>query len=314
MPPANTLLISIVSPVYRAEKIVDQLVKEIIAEVTPLTEAFEIILVEDGSPDNSWEQIVNNCKKDKRVKGIKLSRNFGQHNAITAGLASAKGELIVVMDCDLQDRPQEIPNLYGKVQEGFDIVFARRVTRRDSFFKRLSSKLFYQIFSFLTDTKQDSSIANFGIYRRKVIVAVLAMQDYIRYFPTMSQWVGFSRAYLDVQHSERAEGKSSYSWSKLLKLAFNNIIAFSDKPLRLTIWFGLLIVLFSFLIGIFYLIKYFMGEIEVLGFTSLIVSIWFLAGVIISILGMVGMYVGKTFEKAKGRPVFIVDQIIDSNA
>ena len=163
----------------------------------------------------------------------------------------------------------------------------------------------------MTDIKQDSSIANFGIYRRKVVVAILSMQDYIRYFPTMSQWVGFSRTYLDVRHAERAEGKSSYTWGKLIALAFNNIIAFSDKPLRLTIGFGLSIVLFSFILGIMYLIKYFLGHIVVLGFTSLIISIWFLSGVIIATLGMVGTYVGKTFEKAKGRPVFIVSEQIN---
>ena len=304
-------LFSIVSPVYRAENIVDKLVEEIVKAVTPITPDFEIILVEDGSPDRSWEHIAAQCAQDKRVKGIKLSRNFGQHNAITAGLQAAIGEWIVVMDCDLQDRPDEIPNLYAKAQEGFDIVFARRTLRQDGLFKQLSSRLFYAVFSFLTDTQQDSSIANFGIYRRNVVTAILSMQDYIRYFPTMSQWVGFKRTFMDVRHAERAEGKSSYTWGKLIALAFSNIIAFSDKPLRLTVWFGLSIVLFSFVIGIIYLIKYFLGHIVVLGFTSLIISIWFLSGVIIATLGMVGVYVSKTFEKVKGRPVFITSEEIN---
>jgi dolichol-phosphate mannosyltransferase len=308
------LLISIVSPVYRAENLVDLLVTEITKALSPVTSQFEIILVEDGSPDQSWSKIVQNCERDKRVKGIKLSRNFGQHNAITAGLQAAKGEWVVVMDCDLQDRPEEIPHLFQKAMEGYDVVFAVRAERQDSFSKKLSSKIFYALFSFLTDTKQDSRIANFGIFHRKVIQAILSMQDYIRYFPTMSQLVGFNRTYLDVKHSERAEGKSSYNWSKLLNLAFNNIIAFSDKPLRLTIWFGVLIVCFSFVIGIAYLIKYFLGHVVVLGFTSLIVSLWFLSGIIISILGIVGVYVGKNFEKVKGRPVYIIDESLNRDA
>ncbi len=301
--------ISIISPVFRAENIVYGLVEEIVKAVSKLTEYYEIVLVEDGSPDNSWQRITEICAKNEKVKGIKLSRNFGQHNAITAGLEAAKGEWIVVMDCDLQDRPEEIPNLYAKALEGFDLVFARRTLRQDGFWKKMSSKVFYTLFGFLTDTVQDSSIANFGIYHRKVIQAILAMKDYIRYFPTMSQWVGFSRAYVNVQHAERADGKSSYNWSRLLKLGFNNIIAFSDKPLRLVIWFGLIIVCFSFILGTVYLVKYLMGHIIVLGFTSLIISIWFLSGVIIATLGMVGVYIGKTFDKVKDRPVYIIHKV-----
>jgi glycosyltransferase involved in cell wall biosynthesis len=298
--------ISIVSPVYRAAPILDELVAEIIAAVSSITPNFEIILVEDCGPDNSWEKIEENCQKDARVKGLKFSRNFGQHYAITAGLAEAKGEWVVVMDCDLQDRPDEIPNLYKKALEGFDLVYAQRVNRQDGFFKRLSSKAFYAIFSYLTDTPQDSSVANFGIYHRKVVAAILSMNDHIRYFPTMSRWVGFQSAYLPVQHSERAEGKSSYSFRKLLALAFNNMIAFSDKPLWLMVKFGALISFTALLIGIYYLVLFLLGNILEPGFTSLIVSIWLLSGIMIFMLGIVGIYVGKTFEKTKERPVYIV--------
>lgn len=298
--------ISIVSPVYRAAPIIDDLVAEIITAVSSITSNFEIILVEDCGPDNSWEKIEENCQKDARVKGLKFSRNFGQHYAITAGLATAKGEWVVVMDCDLQDRPDEIPNLYKKALEGFDLVYAQRIERQDGFFKRLSSKAFYAIFSYLTDTPQDSSVANFGIYHRKVVAAILSMNDHIRYFPTMSRWVGFLSAYLPVRHSERAEGKSSYSFRKLLALAFNNMIAFSDKPLWLMVKFGAFISFTALLIGIYYLVQFLLGNILEPGFTSLIVSIWLLSGIMIFMLGIVGIYVGKNFEKAKGRPVYIV--------
>lgn len=303
--------ISVVSPVYRADKIVQELVKQVKENLLTITEDFEIILVNDASPDNSWVAIETECKKDKRVKGINLSRNFGQHYAITAGLSYAKGEWVVVMDCDLQDRPDEIPNLYKKAMEGWDIVFAQRKERKDGFLKKKLSKLFYYLFSYLTETKQDASVANFGIYNKKVIVAILSMKDQIRFFPTMVQWVGFRKYYLLVKHSERFEGKSSYNFKGLFKLALNSILAFSDKPLRLTVKSGFGITLISLLVMLVYFIMYLTGSIKVLGFTSLIISFWFLSGIIIFILGFVGLYIGKMFEKVKDRPNFIVQEEIN---
>lgn len=302
----NNIHLSIVSPVYRSENIVEELVKQIKKNVSTITDDFEIILVNDYSPDNSWQKITEECAKDKRVKGINLSRNFGQHYAITAGLNYTQGEWVVVMDCDLQDRPDEIPNLYRKAQEGWDTVFAQRVERSDKFLKRFLSKLFYKFFSYLTETKQDPSVANFGIYNRCVINAILEMKDQIRFFPTMVQWVGFRKFYLPVEHASRFEGKSSYNFKGLFRLALNSMLAFSDKPLRLTIKTGFTIATLSFLIAVVYFILYLMGQIQVLGFTTLILSVWFLAGVIMLILGVVGLYVGKVFEKVKERPIFII--------
>jgi dolichol-phosphate mannosyltransferase len=307
------MYLSIVSPVYRAEPLIKELVEEISKNANLITKDFEIILVEDAGPDNSWQVIEAICLENQKVKGIKFSRNFGQHYAITAGLAEARGEWIVVMDCDLQDVPAEIPRLYAKAKEGFDLVFAQRIERQDTFGKRLSSAIFYAIFSYLTDTKQDKTIANYGIYHKKVINAMLSMKDHIRYFPTMSQWVGFKKAYLPVVHAARKEGTSSYSLKKLLELAFNNMIAFSDKPLRIAIKLGLSISLLALLIGIFYLYKYLNNEIVVMGYASLIVSLWFLSGMIIFILGVVGIYIGKTFERVKERPIYIIDKKINCN-
>lgn len=300
--------ISVVSPVYRGEKMVGELVRRNVEALTAITEDYEIILVNDASPDNSWQAIEAECKKNPKVKGLNLSRNFGQHYAITAGLSYAQGEWVVVMDCDLQDRPEEIPNLYKKAQEGYDSVLAQRVQRTDGWFKRMGSKCFYKVFSYLTETKQDASVANFGIYNRKVIDAVLSMGDAMRYFPTQIQWVGFKRAYLPIQHDERAEGKSTYNFSRLFRLAFDTIISFSDKPMRLMVKMGVLVTLASFIVGIVFLVRYCLGEIEVLGFTSLIISLWLLGGIIISLIGVVGIYLGKLFEKAKDRPTFIVNQ------
>ncbi|MDO4725992.1 MAG: glycosyltransferase family 2 protein [Porphyromonadaceae bacterium] len=308
---AQNVHISVVSPVYKAENIVAELVKQVREAISSITEDFEIILVNDASPDRSWEKIVAECATDKRIKGINLSRNFGQHYAITAGLHYAKGEWVVVMDCDLQDRPDEIPKLYQKAQEGWDSVFAQRKDRNDSIIKKLFSKAFYKIFSYLTETEQDASVANYGIYHRKVIDAILKMQDQIRFFPTMVQWVGFRKYYLPVKHSERYEGKSSYNFKGLFRLALNTIIAFSDKPLRLTVKLGFFITLISFIVMFAYLTMYFIGSIKVMGFTTLIISFWLLSGIIIFILGFVGLYIGKVFEKVKERPVFIIKETIN---
>ena len=304
----SNIKLSIVSPVYRAEKMVHMLVERIVKSVTTITEDFEIVLVNDASPDASWSVIEHECAQDKRVKGVNLSRNFGQHYAITAGLHYAKGEWVVVMDCDLQDRPEEIPTLYQKALEGYDSVFAQRVQREDNWLKRMSSKIFYAILGYLTDTKQDASIANFGIYNNNVIQSILQMGDRYRYFPTMVQWVGFKKGYLPVSHNERAEGKSSYNFSRLFRLALDTIIAFSDKPLRLMVKGGFIVTIISILIGLIYLIKYLCGDIQVLGFTTLIISLWLIAGIIISLLGVLGLYVGKMFDTVKKRPTFIVDK------
>ncbi len=303
--------ISVVSPVYRAEKVLFELVSQIEHSLQVVTPYYEIILVDDYSPDYSWNEIERICSSNQKVKGIKLSRNFGQHYAITAGLSIAQGDWIVVMDCDLQDNPIEIPNLYKKAKEGFDIVLAQRLQRNDSYFKVLGSKLFYACFSYLTNTKQDPTVANFGIYHRQVVDAILSMGDQIRFFPTMVQWVGFERAYLPVEHQSREVGKSNYNLKRLFNLAFNNIIGFSDKPLRLAVKSGLLISLISFMIGIIFFLRYLNGEVLVLGYTSLILSIWFLAGCVISLLGLVGIYIGKMFDKIKERPLYIIKKRIN---
>lgn len=300
--------LSIVSPVYRAEKILPALVQRITDAVKPITDEFEIVLVDDFSPDHSWAVIEQLAEDNPRIKGIKLSRNFGQHYAITAGLDHARGEWVVVMDCDLQDRPEEIPLLYQKALQGFDIVLARRIDRKDTLLKRLFSKYFYKILSYLTGSEQDETVANFGIYHQNVVRAIGQMRESIRYFPTMVQWVGFRLAKMEVQHDERFEGKTSYNLKKLLRLATDIILAFSDKPLRLLVKGGLTIATVFFFVAIFYLIKWFRGEILVLGYTSLIISVWLLSGIIIATLGVVGLYVGKIFEGVKNRPIYLIEK------
>ncbi|ALW87096.1 glycosyltransferase [Hymenobacter sedentarius] len=306
-------LFSIISPVYQAEDLVKILVRRIQASVGTLTENYEIILVDDRSPDGAWARIQAEAARDPRVYGLRLSRNFGQHRAITAGLDQCRGEWVVVLDCDLQDRPEEIPALFAETQRGYDLVLALRADRQDSWRKKLLSRLFYRLLSYLTEARQDPAVANFGIYHRKVIEAVLAMRESVRYFPTMVRWVGFRTGYLTVLHAGRVAGRSSYGLSQRLQLGLDILLAYSDKPLRLTVKMGLLLSTGAFLLVPITLVRYWAGQIDQPGYTSLIISIWFFSGLLLSVLGMVGLYIGKTFEQVKNRPLYIVDANTDSH-
>lgn len=303
--------ISIVSPVYMAAAMVDELVSRVSTAAAKLTENYEIILVDDCSPDDSWKKIEALCQKDKRVKGLRLSRNFGQHPAILAGLEQCKGEWVVVMDCDLQDVPEEIPNLYKKALEGNDLVLALRNNRQDGPLKKLFSRLFYRLLSYLTGIRHDARIANFGIYHHKVTDAIKKMPEYNRYFPVMVRWVGFKPAYLEVAHGKRESGRSGYSFRKYFQLALQIVLSFSEKPLYLTIKLGLTIALLSFLFGLFIIYRWLTHHVSVQGWASTMTSIWFLGGLIISVLGVLGLYIGKTFEQARNRPVFIADRTLN---
>lgn len=307
----NNVKISIVSPVYGAENLIEELVNRIISSVSKIEKDFEIILVEDNSFDNSWRKIEEICLKHSNVVGIKLSRNFGQQHAIQAGLDCSKGDFVITMDCDLQDKPEEIYKLYNKAQEGFDIVLASREKRQDNFLKRFFSLIFYKVLGYLTETKQDSSVANFVLYQRAVVDTLSEFKDHKRYYPMLNKWVGFNSVKVNVDHAERPEGKSSYNFKKRMKLAFDTILTFSDKPLRISVKMGATISFLAILLGVFAIYDYATGGVSVQGWTSLAILITFFSGVIISVLGMVGLYVGKTFEAVKMRPTYIVQKTIN---
>ncbi|EIA10410.1 glycosyltransferase family 2 protein [Flavobacterium frigoris] len=302
-------VISFVSPVYMAEKIVDKLVVEIQKVMITINQPYEIILVDDRSPDKSWEKMKAIANKFSEVKSVRLSRNFGQHPTIMAGLSMAKGEWIVVMDCDLQDQPKEVVKLFNKAKEGFDVVLAKRKNRQDGFFKKTSSFIFSKIYGYFTDTNYDNEIANFGIYHNKVIKSILEISDSIKFFPLFIKFVGYNSTSIIVEHAKREEGNSSYNYIKLVSLAFNSIISFSNKPLKLFVKFGLMISAISFMFGLYNIYLTLTNQIDVLGYSSIIVSIWFLSGIIITTTGVTGIYVGKIFDQTKNRPVFIIDEI-----
>jgi polyisoprenyl-phosphate glycosyltransferase len=299
-------LISVVIPVYKAEGCVVELYKRLVNTLELITSEFEIILVEDCGGDKSWEIINTLTESDYRVKGIQFSRNFGQHYGITAGLDHCNGEWVVVMDCDLQDQPEEIQKLYLKAQEGFDVVYARRAVRQDHLFKRWSSRLFYKAFDYLTEQHSDPAVANFGIYSRKVIDNFCSMRESVRAFPLFVRWLGFPSAFVDVEHASRFSGTSSYNFYKLMHLAINVIVAQSNRPLRLSIKFGFFMAFGSFLLALYYTVRYFLFLIPVSGWTSVIVSMYFLAGLFFVNAGFVGLYIGRIYDEVKGRPLYVV--------
>ena len=303
--------LSVVSPVYRGEKMLSELVERIHKAISPLTDNYEIVLVNDCSPDNSWECISEICKVDKKVKGVNLSRNFGQPYAITAGLTYAKGNYIAVIDCDLQNKPEDLPAMYQKALEGYDVVSARRVVREDTFMKRMSSAIFHMVYDFLSGFDTDKAVAEFGIYSRKIVDVYCSIPEYSRSFVELIHTLGFKKTTVDVLHDHRLEGKSSYNLYRLLKLSYNSIISNSNRPLHLAVALGLIMSILSFLMAIYNIFAKFWGLNEVAGYTSTIFSIWFVGGLLLLMMGVLGLYIGKIFDQVKGRPVFIVSDTLN---
>ena len=299
------------SPIYKGEKMLAELVSRIEAAVSTFTDDYEIILSNDCSPDHSWDVIEEICAKDKKVKGVNLSRNFGQPYAVTAGLSKASGNWVVVMDCDLQDRPEEIPNLYYKAKEGWDVVLARRVERQDKFLKRMSSVAFHAVYDYLSGVKSDKTVGNYGIYCKRIIEEYVKIPEYSRSFSTLILTLGFRKTSIDVKHAERAEGTSSYTLSRLLKLTFDIVISNSNKPLRLAVTWGFIMSVISFILALYNVLARFVGFIDVPGYTFTVFSIWFTSGLQLSMFGIVGLYIGKIFDQVKGRPNYIVRNTIN---
>lgn len=301
---------SIVVPVYGCRASLRELCKRLTSTVSSLVCEYEIILVNDNCPQNSWEIIEEVCQEDEHIVGIEMSRNFGQIKAITAGLDYSTGDWVVVMDCDLQDRPEEIVNLYNKALEGFDAVFARRSNRKDSFFKVLISKAFYKVYSIATEGNYDPALCNFSISKRVVVDNYCKMREMHRAFVIYVKWLGFRQTAIDVEHNERFEGKSGYDFSKRIKMAGEILISQSDKLLKLTVGLGFIMSILSFLTIIGIIIYHFLGDVSI-GWSSIIAMICLIGGLIIMCIGIVGIYVGNIFMQVKERPLYVVRTILN---
>ncbi len=300
--------LSIIIPVYDCDACLHELCSRISTTLRTFKKSYEIILINDGSGDLSWETIRRLSKSDHHVKGIQLSRNFGQHHAITAGTDTASGNWVVVMDCDLQDRPEEIPNLYKKAQEGFDIVFTVRTGRKDTMMKKILSYAYNRVFQYLTGIKSSSGTDNFSISSKRVIATIRTITEQNRSYLQSLKWVGFTQTTINVIHAPRYKGNSSYTISKLFSYAINSIIAYSDRPLLLSVQFGFFIAFVSLLIGLTMLFRYFYLHVPIMGYTSLIVTLTFSVGIVIADLGVIGLYIGKIFNETKHRPLYIIKE------
>ncbi len=220
---------SVVIPIYKCSDSLYELTERITSTLTSISNNFEIIYVNDASPENDWNIITELSVTDKRIKGINLLRNFGQHYAIFTGLKYAKGKWIIVMDGDLQDQPEEIKNLYSKALENYDIVLARRMNRQDKTIKKIRSKIFFKLLYYFSGIKHDSRIANFGIYHKTVINKTLTMNNEIKILPVLLQKLNYNKTTVDVIHKKRPNGKSSYNYKKLFLHAFGVVLSILNK-------------------------------------------------------------------------------------
>jgi dolichol-phosphate mannosyltransferase len=302
--------LSVVSPVYRAEGCIAELHRRLVSVLQSMGVDYEIILVDDGSPDRSVEEILRAADADPRVVALLLSRNFGQHAAITAGVAEATGDWIVVMDCDLQDRPEDIPALYGKALEGNDLVFARRDMRSRFPLKRAASRVWFAVLNRLTDLEVAASAGSFSMISRRVADEFLRLSDQHRHYLLILRWLGFRSAYVDVQLDDRFAGRSSYSLAALVRHAVSGIASHSTRLLYLSIYGGFLFVALAVVQFGWVVYLKLAHSIGVAGWVSVMAAIWLTGGAVLAALGVLGIYIGRIFEQVKARPIYVVRERI----
>lgn len=298
--------ISVVVPSYGCLGCLDELCARLDAVLRSLTPAYEIIIVDDRSPDNSWPLTESLAERYEAVRGIRLSRNFGQQMAITAGLESSRGDYVVVMDCDLQDPPERIPDLLVEIRKGYDLVLARRAERAHSAFRLLAAKLYFRILRGLTGEKMEGSYGTFSILSRKVVDAFLQFSERERHYLFILRWLGFRCGTIDYAHEERFAGRSAYNLKTLVKHALGGLFFQTSVFLTWIVYAGLFFTALSFVGGCFFIYRHLVSS-SLPGWTSIIVAILFATGLILASVGMVGLYTARIFEMAKGRPNYVVD-------
>jgi len=303
--------LSVVIPVLNEATLIDELMRRVKLASEQITNDFEIILVDDGSTDDTWNQIITNTNSENRFKAIRFTRNFGHHYAITAGLHKASGEWVVVMDGDLQDRPEVIPELYKKISEGYDVVFVSRKNRTEKIYYKVSQKIFYFTLNILSGVNFDSSQANFSIINRKVVEAFKAFPENSRFYASTINWLGFNRGKILADQGKRFSGKPSYTIRKRFKLALDIIFSFSDRPLKWAIGLGFFLSMVASILGIYIVFRALTSGFAVLGWPSLIAAIFFNTGVILIVLGILGVYIGRIYTETKGRPLYAISEQIN---
>lgn len=303
---ANGIAYSVVIPVFNEEDIINELYRRLTTVMDKLNEKYEIIFVDDGSKDGSFEILRELHRRDETIKIIRFSRNFGHHIAITAGLDYAQGDAIILMDSDLQDPPEEIPKLYEKFKEGYDVVYAIRKVRIDPFLKKLISKLFYRIFKIMSKTEIPPKSGVFRIMSRRVADSIKICREKSRFIIGLISWSGFSHVGVETERDARYGGDTKYNLLKSAKLGTEAITSFSSFPLRIATYIGFFTALCSFMVGIYMLIKKLFLGMPVSGYASIIVSVFFLGGVQLIIMGFMGEYISRTYTEVQDRPLYII--------
>jgi len=302
---------SIIIPIYNEEENIAELYRRL-TNVMEKLGAFEIIMVDDGSSDKSWQIIKDLHEKDSRVKGLSFSRNFGHHIAITAGMDHAQGKAIILMDGDLQDQPEEIPKLLKKFNEGYELVYGIRKEKKDSILKRLTSFIFWRLINSFSGINIPRNQTLLRIFDRKILDALNSMRERSRFIHGMIAWTGFKTAVQEVEHAARERGKSKYNVIKLFRLAFNAITSFSTLPLRLATYIGLLSAGVGMFYGFYFIYKKIFLGIPVLGYASIIVAVLFVGGIQLLILGIIGEYIGRVYQEVQARPIYVLrEQVFD---
>lgn len=298
--------LSIVIPAYNEEKNILPLYQEICRVLNNLE--FECIFVDDGSSDNTFNEIKKISEKDKRIKGISFSRNFGHQTALLAGLKESENEIVISMDADGQHPPEIIPKLTEEYEKGFDIVNTQRISTADAgFFKRLSSKWYYQLLNALTDVKIEKNSSDFRLMSRKAVDAFLQIDEKDRFTRGLIKWIGFKQSIIEFEAPKRMHGKSKYTLRKMLRFAFDGITSFSSKPLKFSMITGILSIFAGFIYSIYILIMYFSGNTTP-GWASMMLVILILGGFQLLSIGIVGEYISRIFNEAKNRPHYFIKE------
>jgi dolichol-phosphate mannosyltransferase len=303
--------ISVVAPIFNEETTIPEFIKQVSSHLSSISSDYEIILVDDGSKDKSWEIIMQEAAKNHKIKAIKLSKNFGHHYALTAGLHNSNSKWTVVMDSDLQDRPSVIKDLYEKAIEGYEVVFVSRINRPESFIYLFAQKIFYYLLNILSGLKFDSKQANFSIINHTVVKAFKSFPENARFYGSTIRWLGFNTAEVQAEHGTRFSGKPSYTFRKRIKLAADIILAFSDRPLKFAIGFGLILAFFATIMAGWIFWGAIHSDFVVLGWPSIMAAIFFVGGSNLIVLGILGIYLGRVFREVKNRPLYIISKLIN---
>jgi dolichol-phosphate mannosyltransferase len=313
MPPGIRLSVAI--PIHNEESVLPELLLRLQHVLDSLAGGpHEIVFVDDGSTDRTFEILEEAARRDPRIVVISLSRNFGHQSAITAALDHAAGEAVVVMDGDLQDSPEAIPQFVDQYQNGYDVVYAQRVRRKEPWPLRLCYFVFYRVMAKLSETRLPLDSGDFGLMSRRVITQMRQMPEHHRYLRGIRSWVGFRQVGISVERAERHSGRSKYSLLLLLKLAADGIFAFSIVPIRAAGLVGAFVVLLSMLYATYAVYAKLFLHKSPQGFTALLLAVTFLSGIVLFFLGVIGEYVGRIYEETKGRPQYIVGRIVRRDA